>query len=136
MPLILLLSFFPFSLSIMPLILLICGSSLFLFRFSLFMDQHQLPQFSELVQHCRFQLQVPITSGDPVDPFGGIESLKGALDEGFSVQYLANEGCCFKCMESGGAYGMKDDGSQFLCYCPDGPYDLACPTSTYHVGVI
>ncbi|KAI9088114.1 hypothetical protein K1719_030091 [Acacia pycnantha] len=93
-----------------------------------FMDQYQLLQFPELVQHCGVQLQVPITSGVPVDPFGGIESLKGALDEGFSVLYLADWSGCSKCMESGGACGMKDDGSQFLCYCPDGSHDLACPT--------
>ncbi|KAI9088117.1 hypothetical protein K1719_030094 [Acacia pycnantha] len=52
-----------------------------------FGSQTQLGQFTELSKHYRVQIQVPVTWGVTVDPFGGTESLKNALDKGFDVQW-------------------------------------------------
>ncbi|XP_054794859.1 LEAF RUST 10 DISEASE-RESISTANCE LOCUS RECEPTOR-LIKE PROTEIN KINASE-like 2.1 [Prosopis cineraria] len=83
--------------------------------------------FTEISQHCGIQL-VAITMGVTVDPFGGIESLRAALDMGFDVQYLANWSYCSLCMQSGGICGsVRDNGSLFSCHCRDGSYDFVCP---------
>ncbi|KAI9088120.1 hypothetical protein K1719_030097 [Acacia pycnantha] len=93
-----------------------------------FVNETQLGQFAELSQHCRVQIQVLVTRGVTVDPLGGIESLKNALDKGFDVQYEADLIYCAKCMESGGICGsVEDDGILFNCHCRNESYSLVCP---------
>ncbi|KAI9088070.1 hypothetical protein K1719_030047 [Acacia pycnantha] len=95
-----------------------------------FVTQTELEQFPGLSQNCRVQIQVPVTSDFTADPFGGIESLKDALDRGFDAQYDGESRKCTKCMESGGVcgstYGFHHQ--YFCCFCRDGEtYDLECP---------
>ncbi|KAL1363653.1 LEAF RUST 10 DISEASE-RESISTANCEUS RECEPTOR-LIKE PROTEIN KINASE-like 2.4 [Arachis hypogaea] len=56
-------------------------------------------------------------------------NLKGALDEGFDVQYDADlSSKCKTCTESGGVCGTNNetDSSQFSCYCLTGTHASAC----------
>ncbi|KAI9088118.1 hypothetical protein K1719_030095 [Acacia pycnantha] len=92
-----------------------------------FVDQTQSAQFTELSEHCRVQVQVPVTLVDNVDPFGGIEYLQNALDYGFNVLWEADWTHCLKCKESGGVCGSVDNGTVFNCYCRNGSYPFVCP---------
>ncbi|RYR20620.1 hypothetical protein Ahy_B03g065811 isoform B [Arachis hypogaea] len=64
-------------------------------------------------------------------------NLKGALDEGFDVQYDADlSSKCKTCTESGGVCGTNNetDSSQFSCYCPTGTHASACSSHKSFLG--
>ncbi|XVE72116.1 hypothetical protein DITRI_Ditri11bG0012500 [Diplodiscus trichospermus] len=57
------------------------------------------------------------------------DALKEALSFGFEIQWSANDSFCTSCLNSRGQCGYKLNSGEFICYCSDGPYPIACLTS-------
>jgi hypothetical protein len=51
--------------------------------------------------------------------------LKDALKDGFDLKWTGNYGQCQGCIGSGGVCG-NDGGSEFRCFCKDGPHTTSC----------
>uniref|UniRef100_A0A803L508 Protein kinase domain-containing protein n=2 Tax=Chenopodium quinoa TaxID=63459 RepID=A0A803L508_CHEQI len=59
----------------------------------------------------------------------GNASLLSILTTPVGMEYMANFTACSKCQESGGRCGSSPCLDEFVCYCPDGPWSLACSQS-------
>ncbi|CAJ2651502.1 unnamed protein product [Trifolium pratense] len=51
--------------------------------------------------------------------------LEDALKDGFDLKWTGNYGQCQGCIGSGGVCG-NDGGSEFRCFCKDGPHTTSC----------
>ncbi|WCJ25336.1 Protein kinase superfamily protein [Euphorbia peplus] len=57
------------------------------------------------------------------------ENLVAALNQGFGVQWIANNSLCSTCRLSGGRCGYNTSTMSFTCYCSDQPYSFSCSSS-------
>lgn len=58
-----------------------------------------------------------------------LDALKAAIDQGFGMQWLDDDGLCQKCLKSGGQCGQVQDSGEFTCYCRERSYSSSCPGS-------
>uniref|UniRef100_A0A803KNJ1 Protein kinase domain-containing protein n=2 Tax=Chenopodium quinoa TaxID=63459 RepID=A0A803KNJ1_CHEQI len=56
-------------------------------------------------------------------------TLRSILTTPIKMEYMANFTACSKCEESGGRCGSYPSSDEFVCYCRDGPWSLACSQS-------
>ncbi|PIN02969.1 hypothetical protein CDL12_24516 [Handroanthus impetiginosus] len=52
--------------------------------------------------------------------------LQDALNNGFLIQWFANNDNCNLCARSGGVCGYNQDGGSFSCYCSDRTHEFTC----------
>ncbi|GLT65433.1 hypothetical protein SLA2020_378670 [Shorea laevis] len=59
------------------------------------------------------------------------ETLVDALENGFGLQWNANNSLCDQCRGSGGLCGYNNVSNKFSCYCTDRPHEAICPTGQF-----
>ena len=98
-----------------------------------YVNETQSQQFPDLQNQCKRHSHVWALARIPLEPAGGIDALKKALEQGFDVRYSVDWDACKACMESGGMCGGgKDKASQFSCHCGDGTIQHpACSEEQY-----
>ncbi|PIM99918.1 hypothetical protein CDL12_27588 [Handroanthus impetiginosus] len=52
--------------------------------------------------------------------------LQESLNNGFSIQWFANNEHCNRCVQSGGVCGYNQESGSFSCYCRNQTHDLIC----------
>ncbi|KAI5684303.1 hypothetical protein M9H77_05531 [Catharanthus roseus] len=74
---------------------------------------------------CYRSITVPVYEGK-TGYFRNSTALRVALQDGFGLQWDANNSKCEECSRSGGRCGYNSSSNSFLCFCTDWPHDLAC----------
>ncbi|KAF2313806.1 hypothetical protein GH714_013543 [Hevea brasiliensis] len=64
------------------------------------------------------------------------ENLVEVLEQGFGLQWTANDTLCKSCELSGGLCGYNSTASAFTCYCPGQRYPFTCATSSAKDGML
>ncbi|XP_021909071.1 LEAF RUST 10 DISEASE-RESISTANCE LOCUS RECEPTOR-LIKE PROTEIN KINASE-like 1.2 isoform X2 [Carica papaya] len=81
----------------------------------------------EILKQCK-EVKVPVLT-NVMDQLNGNRSIavNEIIHQGFEVQYLAYDKFCNECKTSGGKCGSSLTSPQeFVCFCPDRPYQIAC----------
>ncbi|XP_020218609.2 LEAF RUST 10 DISEASE-RESISTANCE LOCUS RECEPTOR-LIKE PROTEIN KINASE-like 1.4 [Cajanus cajan] len=83
---------------------------------------------SEILGACKSRVAVPIleSEAEVLETNSTVENLKVAVDNGFNVEWNANNSLCDECQNSGGHCGYNPSSSQFACYCKDGSFPSSC----------
>lgn len=75
---------------------------------------------------CSSSITVPVDQTRARSNLGNSAALQASLNEGFGINWAANDSVCEGCTRSGGRCGFNLETDSFLCYCSDHPYDLKC----------
>ncbi|KDP33001.1 hypothetical protein JCGZ_13032 [Jatropha curcas] len=80
---------------------------------------------------CKNHVTVPATESAvlPIEISPTEENLIAALEEGFGLQWTANDSTCATCKLSGGICGYNYTTSSFACYCSDQAQPFSCGTT-------
>ncbi|TKY64807.1 Serine/threonine-protein kinase [Spatholobus suberectus] len=83
---------------------------------------------SEILGTCKSRVVVPIleSEAEVLETNSTVENLMAALDNGFGVEWNANNSLCDECQNSGGHCGYNLSSSEFACYCGDGSFPSSC----------
>lgn len=83
---------------------------------------------SETLGTCKSRVVVPIleSQAEVLETNSTVENLKVALNNGFSVDWNANNSLLHECQNSGGHCGYNPSSSEFTCYCKDGSFPSSC----------
>ncbi|XP_045797005.1 LEAF RUST 10 DISEASE-RESISTANCE LOCUS RECEPTOR-LIKE PROTEIN KINASE-like 2.4 isoform X1 [Trifolium pratense] len=69
---------------------------------------------------------IPILETQAVQLMSGNGIVSNVLKDGFDLRWTGNDGGqCQRCVSSGGACG-NDGGTEFRCFCKDGPRETSC----------
>jgi hypothetical protein len=74
--------------------------------------------------YCRM-LMIPISKTRAAQLGSGNGTISDAIKDGFDLKWTGDYGECQRCVVSGGACG-NDGGSEFRCFCKDGPHTTSC----------
>ncbi|KAL2329520.1 hypothetical protein Fmac_017101 [Flemingia macrophylla] len=87
---------------------------------------------SEILGTCKSRVVVPILESDAesLETNSTAENLKATLDNGFGVEWNANNSLCHECQNSGGHCGYNPSSSEFACYCKDGSFTSSCKSAS------
>lgn len=72
---------------------------------------------------CSSSITVPVNQTRARINLGNSAALQTSLNEGFGINWAANDSVCEGCIQSGGRCGFNKDTDSFLCYSSDHPYD-------------
>ncbi|CAJ1843472.1 unnamed protein product [Sphenostylis stenocarpa] len=92
---------------------------------------------SEILGTCKSRVVVPIfeSEAEVLRTNSTVENLKAVLDNGFGVEWNANNSLCDECQNSGGHCGYNPSSSEFACYCRDGSFPSTCKNSDRMVDI-
>ncbi|PIN03331.1 hypothetical protein CDL12_24148 [Handroanthus impetiginosus] len=77
---------------------------------------------------CNTVISVPVngTAAPALANPWSVNLLQGALNNGFWIQWSANNDNCNVCVRSGGVCGYNADSGSFSCYCSNGTRRATC----------
>ncbi|CAK7344261.1 unnamed protein product [Dovyalis caffra] len=80
---------------------------------------------------CNNSVKVPIRQSAilPNIDITTVEQLLGVLNQGFGLEWNANDDLCEACKLSGGQCGYNQTTKAFTCYCADQPREFNCAAS-------
>ncbi|KAK7394171.1 hypothetical protein VNO78_14692 [Psophocarpus tetragonolobus] len=83
---------------------------------------------SERLGTCKSRVLLPILESEAqvLETNSTVENLKAALDNGFGVDWDANNSLCDECQSSGGYCGYNPSSTEFACHCRDGSFPSTC----------
>ncbi|KAG5093164.1 hypothetical protein JHK82_051942 [Glycine max] len=83
---------------------------------------------SEILGACKSRVVVPIleSEAEVLETNSTVENLKAALENGFGVEWEANNSLCDECQNSGGHCGYDPISSEFACHCRGGSFPSTC----------
>ena len=83
---------------------------------------------SEILGACKSRVVVPIleSEAEVLETNSTVENLKAALENGFGVEWEANNSLCDECQNSGGHCGYDPISSEFACHCSDRSFPSTC----------
>jgi hypothetical protein len=86
---------------------------------------------SETMGTCKSRVMVPIldSEAESVMTNSSVENLKDVIDNGFGVEWNANNSLCHECQSSGGHCGYESSSREFTCFCKDGSFPHSCRSS-------
>ncbi|KAJ1391449.1 Wall-associated receptor kinase, galacturonan-binding domain [Sesbania bispinosa] len=90
---------------------------------------------SEIMGTCKSRVIVPILESEAkvIETNSTVENLKAALDNGFGLEWNANNSLCDECQNSGGHCGYDPSSREFTCYCKDGTFPSSCRSGEYQL---
>ncbi|KAI5428187.1 hypothetical protein KIW84_033261 [Lathyrus oleraceus] len=88
---------------------------------------------SESIGTCKYRVIVPVleSEAEKVVTNSSVENLKGAIDNGFEVEWNANNSLCHECQSSSGHCGYDPSSKDFTCFCKDGSFPHSCRSGEY-----
>ncbi|CAJ2651477.1 unnamed protein product [Trifolium pratense] len=83
---------------------------------------------SETMGTCKSRVMIPIldSEAERVVTNSSVENLKDVIDNGFEVEWSANNSLCHECQSSGGHCGYDPSSKDFTCFCKDGSFPHSC----------
>ncbi|XP_058737570.1 LEAF RUST 10 DISEASE-RESISTANCE LOCUS RECEPTOR-LIKE PROTEIN KINASE-like 1.4 [Vicia villosa] len=86
---------------------------------------------SESIGTCKSRVIVPIleSEAERMVTDSSMENLKRAIDNGFEVEWNANNSLCHECQSSSGHCGYDPNSKDFTCFCKDGSFPHSCSRS-------
>ncbi|KAJ4707059.1 Wall-associated receptor kinase [Melia azedarach] len=84
--------------------------------------------FQAYLGSCENSAIIPVWQSTLVSIVNNLNSvnLTRSLQEGFGLEWFANNSLCEECERSNGQCGYATRTGQFTCYCPDKPYSSSC----------
>lgn len=84
--------------------------------------------FSEMLGTCKSRVVIPIleSEAERVATNSSVENLKYVINNGFGVEWNANNSLCHECQSSGGHCGYESSSREFTCFCKDGSFPHSC----------
>jgi len=70
-------------------------------------------------------IMIPILKTRAAQLGSGNGTISDAIKNGFDLKWTGDYGECQRCVVSGGACG-NNGGSEFRCFCKDGPHTTSC----------
>ncbi|KAL3032441.1 hypothetical protein AAZX31_02G084300 [Glycine max] len=67
-----------------------------------------------------------VSEAEVLETNSTVENLKAALENGFGVEWEANNSLCGECQNSGGHCGYDPISSEFACHCSDRSFPSTC----------
>ncbi|KAL2663123.1 hypothetical protein AAZV13_02G079850 [Glycine max] len=71
-------------------------------------------------------VQILESEAEVLETNSTVENLKAALENGFGVEWEANNSLCGECQNSGGHCGYDPISSEFACHCSDRSFPSTC----------
>jgi hypothetical protein len=65
----------------------------------------------------------------PILVSSNVSQFLEAINQGFELEWSANDSLCDTCKSSGGLCGYNQTTTAFTCYCADQPQDFECSAS-------
>ncbi|XVF71594.1 hypothetical protein PTKIN_Ptkin12aG0051000 [Pterospermum kingtungense] len=91
---------------------------------------------SQTIGSCNYSVTIPVLKSEiqSLETNQNSEALTKALQNGFVVQWSADDSLCNSCLYSRGQCGHNLTSGEFICYCSDGSYTEVCQTSPAFAG--
>ncbi|RZC24059.1 LEAF RUST 10 DISEASE-RESISTANCEUS RECEPTOR-LIKE PROTEIN KINASE-like 1.4 isoform X2 [Glycine max] len=80
-------------------------------------------------------VQILESEAEVLETNSTVENLKAALENGFGVEWEANNSLCGECQNSGGHCGYDPISSEFACHCSDRSFPSTCKSGSSKVAV-